>query len=59
MKFAGVKNIPARYIKKVKSNLWPYIVAKEYGLDPQSVMSWDNESIIDALAALKVMGAIK
>ncbi|MEC1303541.1 hypothetical protein [Lysinibacillus capsici] len=43
----------------MKSNLWPYIVAKEYGLDPQIVMSWDNESIIDALAALKVMGVIK
>lgn len=59
MSFAGVSNIPARYVNKVKGNLWPYVVAKEYGLDPHIVSSWDNDSIIEALAALKVMGVIK
>lgn len=59
MSFAGVSNIPARYVNKVKGNLWSYVVAKEYSLDPNDVMSWDNDSILEALAALKVMGVIK
>lgn len=59
MAFGGVSNIPSRYLNKVKKNLWPYIVAKEFKLDPQEVMSWDNDSILDALASLKVMGVIK
>ncbi len=59
LSFAGVSNIPARYVNKVKGNLWPYVVAKEYSLDPDVVMSWDNDSIIEALAALKEMGVIK
>lgn len=46
-------------MEKAKNNYWAYIVAKEYGLDPHVVASWDNDSIIEALAALKVMGAIK
>ncbi len=59
MSFAGISNIPARYVNKVKKNLWPYLVAKEFGLDPQEVLSWDNDSILEALSALKVMGVIK
>ncbi|QDQ03152.1 hypothetical protein FOH38_23410 [Lysinibacillus fusiformis] len=59
MSLAGVSNIPALYVDKVKKNLWPYVVAKEFGLDPYIVMAWDNDSILDALASLKVMGVIK
>ena len=59
LSFAGVSNIPARYVNKVKMNIWPYVVAKEFGLDPYVVMSWDNDSIIEALSSLKVMGVVK
>jgi len=59
MAFGGVSNIPSRYLNKVKKNLWPYIVAKEFKLDPHEVLSWDNDSILEALSALKVMGVIK
>ena len=59
MQLAGVNAIPASYIQKAKRNLWPYLVAHEFKLDPDVVKQWDNDSILDALAALKVMGAIK
>lgn len=59
MRLAGVNTIPAFYIQKAKKNLWPYLIAHEFKLDPDIVKQWDNDSILEALAALKVMGAIK
>jgi len=35
------------------------VVAHHYGQDPHEVMQWDNDSILEALAALKVMGVVK
>lgn len=55
----NLNNIPKKVVQKVKKNLWPYVVAQHYGLDPHVVMDWDSDSILEALAALKVMGAIK
>lgn len=59
MSIAGVSQIPAFYMNKVRKNIWPYVVAYHYKLDPEEVKSWDNDSILEALASLKVMGVIK
>lgn len=59
MNLAGVDAIPASYIQRAKRNYWPNLVAYKFKLDPGVVKQWDNDSILDALAALKVMGAIK
>lgn len=59
MNLAGVDAIPAFYIQKAKKNYWPNVVAYKFKLDPYIVKQWDNDSILEALAALKIMGAIK
>lgn len=56
---AGIKSIPAKYTQKVNQNVWPYVVAYHFGLDPDAVKGWDNDSILEALASLKIMGVIK
>ena len=55
----GIQAIPKDVLNSVKKNLWPYVVAHHYGQDPHEVMQWDNDSILEALAALKVMGVVK
>ncbi|MEG0470783.1 MAG: hypothetical protein RR588_00455 [Solibacillus sp.] len=59
MQIEGVNSIPSLYLQRVATNQWPYVVAKEFGLDPHVVMSWDNDSILEALASLKWMGVFK
>lgn len=54
-----MNSIPSSYVDKVKKNIWPYVVAHHFGQDPDVVKSWDNDSILEALASLKVMGVVK
>ncbi|MEO4053372.1 hypothetical protein [Solibacillus sp. CAU 1738] len=55
----GVQSIPAPLRSEVDKDLTPYVVAHHYSLDPDTVRSWDNDSIMKALYALKKIGVIK
>lgn len=52
-------NIPFSLRDEVERDLKPYTVAFHYKLDPDEVRSWDNDTILKALYALKKMGVLK
>lgn len=59
LQLEDIQQIPTSYTKRVSKNKWPYVVAYHFRLDPHEVMTWDNDSILEALASLKVLGVVK
>jgi hypothetical protein len=54
-----VQSIPSSYEKKAGAKWWKYVIGYHYKTNPHNVEQWDNDTILETLASLKMLGVIK
>lgn len=54
-----MQSIPSFYEKAAGEKWWKYAIGYHYKIDPHLVEQWDNDTILETLASLKMLGVIK
>lgn len=54
-----MQSIPSFYEKAAGEKWWKYTIGYHYKINPHSVEQWDNDTILETLASLKMLGVIK
>lgn len=59
MQIGGVHSIPSLYEDKARKKWWKYVIGYHYKINPHEVENWDNDTILETLASLKMLGVYK
>ncbi len=59
LNLSGVQSIPSFYENEANKKWWKYVIGYHYKINPHHVEQWDNDTIIETLASLKMLGVIK
>jgi len=54
-----VHSIPSLYVDKARKKWWKYVIGYHYKINPHEVENWDNDTILETLASLKMLGVYK
>lgn len=54
-----MQSIPSFYEKEAEKKWWKYVIGFHYEINPHDVEQWDNDTILETLASLKMLGVIK